>query len=98
MLPFLIIEGCKLELTCQACPEQYDVYFCGFQIGYLRLRHGSFRASYPDYGGVTVSTASPRGDGIFDPDERIKYLTAAVKALIEEHNKQPFARVEDELY
>ena len=38
----------------ETCPEQYDVYFGDFQIGYLRLRHGSFSASYPDYTGETV--------------------------------------------
>ena len=44
----LIINGCTLVRTCYACPEQYDVFFHDFQIGYLRLRHGNFTAEYPE--------------------------------------------------
>lgn len=84
----LIIQGCTLQLTCHACPEQYDVYFGKFQIGYLRLRGGNFSATYPDVGGKTVFYAHPTGDGIFEDDERMKYLNLAVNALLEEHNRQ----------
>lgn len=82
----LIIKGCTLQLTCPACPEQYDVYFDDFQIGYLRLRHGNFTASYTDYGGDLVYKASPKGDGIFEDDERMFHLTNAVDALTSHHN------------
>jgi hypothetical protein len=84
----LIIQGCRLKMTCQACPEQYDVFFENHQIGYLRLRHGNFSASYPDYGGDIVFGASPKGDGVFKDSERFKYLNAAVSALIEHHNNK----------
>lgn len=84
---YLVIEGCKLVLTCLACPEQYDVYFENKQIGYLRLRHGNFRAEYPDVGGTSVYFASPKGDGCFLDYERLPYLTRAVKALLKEHNR-----------
>lgn len=83
----LIIQGCTLRLTCHACPEQYDVYFGDFQIGYLRLRHGDFTATYPDVWGTAVYHASPEGDGIFHELERMKYLTQAVEALLDEHNR-----------
>ncbi len=75
-------------MTCQACPEQYEVFFEGFQIGYLRLRGGSFKAIYPDVGGELVFTASPKGDGVFQEAERFKYLKAAVTALIDKHNSR----------
>ncbi len=84
----LIVKGCKLVMTCQACPEQYEVFFEGFQIGYLRLRGGSFKAIYPDVGGELVFTASPKGDGVFQEAERFKYLKAAVTALIDKHNSR----------
>lgn len=90
----LIINGCVLERTCYACPEQYDVYFQGFLIGYLRLRHGCFRAEYPDVGGTTVFTAYPKGDGIFDADERMPFLTTAINALLAEHNKQVISKID----
>lgn len=73
----------ELELvqTCGACPEQYDVLDGeGKNIGYLRLRHGSFRAEYM---GETVYTANPRGDGLFEEDERNFYLNRAVAAIKE---------------
>ena len=36
-----------VEMTCFACPEQYDVFLDGEQVGYLRLKHGVFRCDYP---------------------------------------------------
>ncbi len=75
------INGYNLVLTCGACPEQYDVFKDGEQVGYLRLRHGFFRADYPDCGGETVYEASPNGDGMFDDSERQMYLENAIAAL-----------------
>ncbi len=62
------------------CPEQYNVYLDGKEIGYLRLRHGHFRAETP-FGGQVVYTASPKGDGCFEEDEREQYLAAAIEAI-----------------
>lgn len=82
------INGLKLVLTCPACPEQYDVFNAeGKQVGYLRLRHGYFRADYPDCGGETVYESQPKGDGIFDDNERMPELTKAVHALLERNAK-----------
>lgn len=81
------IQGCKLDLTCTACPEQYDVFKNGAQIGYLRLRHGEFRADFPDCGEKTVYEAEPKGDGVFEDDERDFFLNEAVSALLAELNK-----------
>lgn len=88
----LIVSGCTLVLTCGACPEQYDVFFEDFQIGYLRLRHGSFRADYPDYMGVSVYQAYPKGDGCFDDDERMFFLKEAVDSLLVYHNNKVIER------
>lgn len=84
------INGYRLVQTCGACPEQYDVFRSGMQAGYLRLRHGAFRASVPDCDGETVYEARPRGDGIFEPDERDRFLSAAVEA-IDAWRKRQFA-------
>lgn len=75
------IKDFKLELTCYACPEQYDVFKQGRLIGYLRLRHGNFYAACPDVGGTTVYQACPEGDGMFNQEERLKYLTKAIIAI-----------------
>lgn len=77
----VLIHGYRLERTCFACPEQYDVYAGDEIVAYLRLRHGSFRADVPDCGGDTVYTANPEGDGIFEDDERQKFLTEAILAV-----------------
>ncbi|NBT75145.1 hypothetical protein EBZ80_18315 [bacterium] len=75
-------------MTSRACPEQYDVFDAhGEMAGYLRLRHGYFRADYPDCGGETVYTSNTKGDGLFDDDERMPELTKAVAALDAIHRK-----------
>jgi len=79
------ILDCDLKQTCSACPEQYDVFKDGSQVGYLRLRHGEFRADYGICGGETVYEAEPAGDGVFEDDERGFYLAEAVKALLKRH-------------
>lgn len=75
------INGYDLVETCGACPEQYDVFKGGSQVGYLRLRHGYFRAETPDCGGVTVYSANPEGDGIFEDWERDNHLSLAIEAI-----------------
>jgi len=73
-------EDIKLLQTCFACPEQYDAYFDGKEVGYLRLRWGNFTADFMD---ETVYTANPNGDGIFESEEREFYLTEAKKAIFD---------------
>lgn len=75
----------RLVMTCFACPEQYEVFLGDTQIGYLRLRHGEFRAEYPDCGGDTVFRGSPKGDGRFEDDEREQFLSQALDALLVRH-------------
>lgn len=79
----MLIHGYELKRTCYACPEQYDVYAGDEMVAYFRLRHGTFRVDVPDCGGDTIYEASPRGDGIFDNDERVRYLTEAILAVQE---------------
>lgn len=80
--PELTLYGYRLEMTCPACPEQYDVFDKDDkQVGYLRLRHGFFRADVPDCGGETVYESHTKGDGVFDEDERMAELAAAVRAI-----------------
>lgn len=79
------ILGCDLVQTSTACPEQYDVFLGDERVGYLRLRHGVFRADYPDCGGETVYEAEPEGDGCFVDAERDFHLTQAVTALLSRH-------------
>lgn len=91
------INGCFLKLTCTSYPEQYDVFLGdedGEQIGYLRLRHGYFRADYPNVMGYEVygvdldSGVRYGGRGEFDDYQRLHYLTEAVNALLTHHWKE----------
>lgn len=71
-----------LERTCWACPEQYDALNENDEtIGYLRLRHGNFTVECPNALENLVYQSYPKGDGIFDDDERWEELTAAVFAI-----------------
>ena len=73
-----------LEQTCGGCPEQYDARDeNGTLVGYLRLRHGHFTVQVPDPRGVLVYEAEPIGDGVFDPDERDRYLETAKRKIRE---------------
>ena len=80
----------KIELvkTCGACPEQYDAYFNGDQVGHLRLRHGIFRVDYGFCGGDTIFIGRPEGDGCFEEDEREYYLDLACQAIMDEMVKR----------
>lgn len=80
----IVINGCRLILTCTMCPEQYDVFQddTGSLLGYLRLRHGQFRADCPDVGGETVYETTTQGDGCFEDDERMPELTNAVDSIL----------------
>ena len=44
----LTIEGLLFHKTCDACPEQYDVYKRTKQVGYVRLRWGNLTVDFPD--------------------------------------------------
>lgn len=75
-------EGWYLQLTCGACPEQYDLKDDkGDMRAYFRLRHGYFRVEVPDCGGEIVYDAEPEGDGIFEDEERPKFMTEGMDAV-----------------
>ena len=78
----ILIHGYRFDLTCFACPEQWDVYDSNdTQVAYIRLRHGTMKVHCPDYGGDIVYEVRPMGDGIFNDSERLIHLTAATTAI-----------------
>lgn len=81
-------DDIRLVLTCGACPEQYDAFIGNEDVGYLRLRHGWFRADYGFCGGETVYEGGPKGDGAFEDDEREHFLMEAKRALAAEYNRR----------
>lgn len=73
----------KLIKTCDAYPEQYDAFYEGKQVGYLRVRHGIFQVFYPDANSeeVIFETQTIK-NGEFEDNERIYCLEDAKKAII----------------
>lgn len=76
------LNDIKLEMTCGACPEQYEATYNGDEVGYLRLRHGYFYVSFPGVRGEVIYEAYPEGDGIFEDNERDLYLNEAKQSII----------------
>lgn len=77
-------NGITLKLGCGACPEQYDaVDEDGYQLGYLRLRHGRFTVECPDVGGDLVLKGYPTGYGQFTTEERARWLDEAIAKIKE---------------
>lgn len=79
------INGLRFEMTCQACPEQYDVYKGKQLVGYVRLRWGTVRCDVPDCAGDTIYRESVGNDGfrgVFsDEAERMLHLTEIAKRI-----------------
>jgi hypothetical protein len=79
----------KLIKTCNACPEQYDVYLNNMQLGYLRLRWGFFRVDYLFCGGeqLYVKDFMDEFKGNFKDDiERRRYLDIACELLLKKYD------------
>ena len=76
------INEIKWVMTCPAYPEQYDAFYQGKQVGYLRLRHGCFSVEYPNAGGERIYYAENlNADGCFDDDERAHFLNIARQVI-----------------
>lgn len=46
-----MLKAMQLVMTCPAYPEQYDAFYAGKQVAYLRVRHGVFSVYFPDLEG-----------------------------------------------
>jgi hypothetical protein len=82
----LVFDGLRFVLTCEVCPEQYDVFdAAGTQVAYVRLRYGKLRVDVPDCGGKVVYFVrwdNDRLKGGFDDDaERDDFLADIADTL-----------------
>lgn len=83
--------------TCEACPEQYDVFDGPVNVGYLRLRWGNFVAYFlpngkfdPEMYVVYEHEVDPKGwAGSFpDNETRNKHMHAALSAIRQARNEE----------
>jgi hypothetical protein len=79
----IALNGYTLKRTCEACPEQYDVFIGEQKVACIRLRHSKLTCTVPDVGGIVVYSAMFEGDdvGIFAQSERYYYLSECVDAI-----------------
>lgn len=83
-----VIDGLTFNLTCMACPEQYDVYDGEKYIAYIRLRWG-YLAVYPNVESDEIIYSYNWEDnpykGCFEGSEREHHLPLIAKAIKEYH-------------
>ena len=90
----MIIQELDFRETCGACPEQYDVFKGGRQVGYVRLCWGTVTCDYPYCGGDTIyfhSFDTGWKDCFDGPEERETYLNriaAAIRAALEQEKQE----------
>lgn len=85
------IKRLNFVKTCNACPEQYDVYDKDHNIvGYVRLRWGVLSCEYPDVNGEVIYHTDI-GDGLtgcFEKQEDRDYHLNAIAIRILDKIKQ----------
>ncbi len=72
-------------LTCEYCPEQYDVFWNEMMVGYMRLRHGNLTVECPDvFDELVYSHKFENCDGNFTNESvRLEHLSLAAQAVFE---------------
>ena len=81
----------RFEKTCDACPEQYDVFDGDKEVGYVRLRFSHLYASCPSVGGKVVyeATIGESGwDGCFENEAQREFHLGEIETAIEDWIKQ----------
>lgn len=88
-----IADKISLVRALTTSPEIYDAYIGEEQVGYLRLRGGEFRVSFPDRDGDVILNANARGREEFEDDEREQFLLMAKDAIAAAFDLRPMSRL-----
>lgn len=82
------IDGLVFHKTCDAWPEQYDVYKGSKQVAYVRLRMGNLTVEVPDVGGELIYHKNyekdPAKGYFYTQEERMGQLRRIAKILKKE--------------
>ena len=87
-----IMANLRLELTCFACPEQYDVYHGDTLVGYIRYRWGHLKCNpvvdkeYMFENDIFFWDSGDQYDGIIPEDKKEKLLEKCKEAICKFHN------------
>lgn len=83
------IDGLDFHMTCEFCPEQYDIYKDGKQVAYFRLRYGSLKVEEIvngdkwEFGTTICDYDLPKSNGwegeFRSKEERTRYLKWCAK-------------------
>jgi len=73
------INGYKLVCTCDCCPEQYDVFKDGEQVGYIRYRCGFFQVDTPSC--MKTNLIGEDRGGEFESAIESEWLIEAIEAI-----------------
>ena len=96
------IRGLDFQLTCWACPEQYDVFLDEQQVGYVRLRWGCLSARLGNVYGEEIYRYNFDDGylGVFpDSNSRDFHLNKIADCIIDRYSityLQSQSKVEDE--
>ena len=75
-----------LDKTCCACPAQWDAYYSGEIVGYIRFRYGRMTVECPNVGGELVYSMQSE-DGMqgafYSATEEKVFLSKALNAITE---------------
>lgn len=81
----ICIKGYLFHKTCEAWPEQYDVYKGKRQIAYVRLRMGYLTVEVPDVDGELIYYKNYEKDPVkgyfYTQEERMQQLRRIVEIL-----------------
>ena len=81
----IIIDGYLFYKTCEAWPEQYDVYRGKRQVAYVRLRMGNLTVEVPDVDGELVYHKNYENDPakgyFYTQEERMEQLFKIAEIL-----------------
>lgn len=80
----MIIQKLNFIETCGSCPEQYNVFKGGRQVGYVRLRRGTVTCDFPDCRGDTIYSHSFEDkwkSSFEDSEERDTYIDRIATAI-----------------
>lgn len=85
-----MINGYDFICTCVVCPEQYDVFGNGKQVGYVRLRYGVLTLDYPNINGKEIYRFLYDNEwlGSFMSEEDRDFQFSVMSRIIEEYEKR----------